>query len=243
MTKVALVFYGITRSLRFCNESIRDKLLNPLQKEGLSYDIFLHTYTLERYSNKRTGEKRNNVDNDEYKLLQANYIQVDSQEKIKQKLNMKQYRTHKDPWNTEYNSVDNMILGLYSKKQSVIMVEKSGNNYKYVIFIRPDCLYLHELKLEFLREANKDTVVIPDFHLFGKYKMNDRFAITTMNTYKHYGCIFDHLLEISKKMSLHSETVLGLVLNLKNIEVKRVPFRFRRIRIDGTTCHSDKCIA
>ena len=147
MTKVALVFYGITRSLRFCNESIRDKLLNPLQKEGLSYDIFLHTYTLERYSNKRTGEKRNNVDNDEYKLLQANYIQVDSQEKIKQKLNMKQYRTHKDPWNTEYNSVDNMILGLYSKKQSVIMVEKSGNNYKYVIFIRPDCLYLHELKL------------------------------------------------------------------------------------------------
>lgn len=69
--------------------------------------------------------------------------------------------------------------------------------------------------------------------------MNDRFAITTMGTYKIYGCIFDHLLAISKKMPLHSETILGHVLKLNGINNITIPFRFRRIRIDGSMCDKE----
>jgi hypothetical protein len=156
---------------------------------------------------------------------------------------MEIYRTHPDPWRTGYNSVDNMILGHYSKKQAVTMVENSGNDYQYIIFIRPDCLYLHELKLDFLKKANNKTVVTPDFNLYGHAghtAMNDSFAITTMSTYKIYGCIFDRLLAISKYMRLHSETVLAHVLKQNGINNITIPFRFRRIRNDGRVCDRDK---
>jgi len=63
----------------------------------------------------RTNENENNVDNLEYKLLKPNYIQIDDQNKIKKEINTFLYRTHPDPWNTNYNSVDNFILAQYSK--------------------------------------------------------------------------------------------------------------------------------
>ena len=54
-----------------------------------------------------------------------------------------------------------------------------------------------------------------------------------MNNYKIYGNIFESLLDLSKKMSLHSETILGLVLKNHNINVKRIQFIFVRIRCNG----------
>jgi hypothetical protein len=82
--------------------------------------------------------------------------------------------------------------------------------------------------------------VIPNFHLFGKYKMNDRFAITNKDTYLIYGKIFNRLLDLSKKRSLHSETILGLILKSENIKVARVKFTFARIRMNGKKSGMDK---
>ena len=48
-----------------------------------------------------------------------------------------------------------------------------------------------------------------------------------------------HLLELSKRMQLHSETILGYILELKKIRVIRVPFYFQRIRINGTPSPGD----
>ena len=118
------------------------------------------------------------------------------------------------------------------------MLEKSGVNYRYIIFIRPDCRYLDKLKGEFLKKADEKTIVMPDFHLYnllGGLKTNDRFAVTTMETYKIYGFIFDKLLEISKKMELHSETVLGKILTDNGISIEKIPFLFHRIRYNGKT--------
>ena len=44
---------------------------------------------------------------------------------------------------------------------------------------------------------------------------------------------FMHLLEISKKQPLHSETVIGQIIHNHNINVIRVPFRFSRVRFNG----------
>jgi hypothetical protein len=241
-TKVALVFFGITRSLRFCYDSIKDKIFDELKKENISYDIYQHTYSLDNYENERTGEKLDTVDNNEYKILQADFVMIENQDEIKKKLNLKQYRTHKDPWKGNYNSVDNMILGHYSKKQATTMIENSGIQYDYIIFIRPDCLYLNKLNLNFIKEANNKTIVMPNFHCHSQFRINDRFAITTMNNYKIYGCIFDKLLDISKKMPLHSEHVLGLILKNNKINIKKIKFHFRRIRCEGNICSTDRDI-
>ena len=183
--KVALSFFGITRSLKYTIDSINKQILNVFKDENIKFDIFLHTYTIKNsYVNKRTKEKKKDVDNEEYKLLNPTYKQIDVQEDIMKQLDLKKYRSHPDPWRTNYNSVNNYILGCYSKKQLVNLIERSKNHYNYVIFIRPDCLYTQKFNTNFLREVNDKTICTPNFHLYGKYRINDRFSICNMNNYK-----------------------------------------------------------
>ena len=70
--KVALSFFGITRSLKYTVDSIKKQILNTFKEEGIQFDIFLHTYTFKNdYINKRTGEKKRqeDINNEEYKPL------------------------------------------------------------------------------------------------------------------------------------------------------------------------------
>jgi hypothetical protein len=151
------------------------------------------------------------------------------------------YRTNKDPWDTNYNSVDNFILACYSKKELTNMIEEHIKEYDYIMFIRPDCLYLDKIDLTFLNLVNNQNIVIPNFHVFSKYKINDRFAITNKNTYKIYGEVFTKLLKLSKSNMLHSETILGIVVCDENkLNINRVKFNFARVRMDGTIANADK---
>lgn len=244
--KIAIGFFGITRSLKYTIQSIELNVFNVLKDNNIEYDIFLHTYNLSSYKNVRTREKpldSKDIDNEEYKLLNPNYFKIDDQDEIKEKINIMSYRTNPDPWRTGYNSVDNFILGTYSKHMLTKMIEEreneKENKYNYIIFMRPDCRYIEKLNIEYLKSVDDTLIVIPNFHLFGKYKINDRFAITNRKTYKIYGNMFEHLLNISKKHMLHSETILGFILEIYRIYVKRVKFRFLRIRHDGSIAHDE----
>ena len=148
-------FFCITRSLKYTIKSINENIFDILKSSNYDYDVFLHTYFLDNYSNIRTGENvtKDKIDNSEYKLLNADYLKLDNQEKIRKTLNLEKYRTHKDPWNTKYNSVDNYILGSYSKLCATKMVEEADKkrNYKYIMFMCPDCKYLTTLSSDFFK--------------------------------------------------------------------------------------------
>ena len=113
------------------------------------------------------------------------------------------------------------------------MIKKTNNKYDYILFMRPDCKYLDKFKLDFFKHINNNTICIPNFSLFGTYKFNDRFAITNMNTYQIYGNIFKQLLDLSKKQPLHSETIIGKIINENNIKITRIKFNFTRILFSG----------
>ena len=233
--KIAFAFFGITRSLQYTIDSIQKNIFAVLKGAGVEYDIFMHTYRLSSYKNSRTGEKLDTINNEEYKLLEPNYLEIHDQDELKRAIQITNYRSKPDPWGTNYNSVDNFILGQFSKSRLTTMIRNSKNEYDYVIFIRPDCRYTQPLDLNFLRQANDTTICIPNFHTFGPHKFNDRFCIATMRTYSTYGGVFDNLLQISKKHSLHSETVLGNFIHGNKIKITRIPFLFQRIRCDGST--------
>lgn len=141
------------------------------------------------------------------------------------------YRTQKDPFNNNYDTVNNFILAQYSKNCLVQMVSSSNIIYDYVLFMRPDCLYVNTLDTSYFNLLQEYSVVIPNFHLYGPYRINDRFTITNMNTYKIYGNVFTKLFEYSKTNILHPETIIGL--HLKNLDILRVKFNFNRVRCDG----------
>jgi len=236
--KVAIGFFGITRSLKYTIDSIKTNIFDVLTENNIDYDIFMHTYYLNSYSNKRARESiTNKINNDEYKLLNPKYFHQDDQDKIKNKLKLELYRTHKDPWHTNYESVDFFILACYSKFILTEMIEKTDINYDYILFVRPDCLYLDKLDISKFKLINNNTILIPNFGLTSN--INDRFAITNNSTYKIYGKIFTELLKLSKKRQLHSESILDLILNNNKIKNIKIPFNFSRIRYNGKVCHND----
>lgn len=239
--KVAIGFFGITRSLKYTIDSINSNIFDVLKLNNIDYDVYIHSYDLtSTYYNPRAGEKvkdLSKIDNEEYKLLNPKYSRQDNQDEIKEKLNLKSYRTCKDPWNTKYCSVDNYILGSYSKYMLTQMIEKNIDEYDYILFMRPDCLYLDKLDIKYFKLVNDKSIVTPNYMRHGRHKINDRFAITNKKTYKMYGEIFTQLLDYSKKLPLHSETVLGNILidkNKINIKDNQVGFKFARVRFGGT---------
>jgi hypothetical protein len=237
--RVALAFFGITRSLRYTLPSIQAYLFSPLRAHKISYDVFVHTYRLSSYYNVRTNEQCARVNNEEYKLLKANYVQCEDQDAVKRKIGVEKYRTHPDPWDTQYNSVDNFILAQYSKSQVTRMIQGTKQEYDYILYVRPDVRYLQPLKPEWFAQSTETCIGIPNFHLYGSFQFNDRIAITNMKTYIIYGDTFPSLLETSKKMSLHSETVLAKRLKEHRITWKYLPFIFVRIRCDGQVAPLD----
>lgn len=54
--RVALCFYGVTRSLRFTLPSIKSRLIDVMRGGGLEVDVFVHTYDMLKYVNPRDGK-------------------------------------------------------------------------------------------------------------------------------------------------------------------------------------------
>jgi hypothetical protein len=241
--KIGLAFFGITRSLKYTIKYIKLNILDILIRNNIEFDIFIHTYKLNTYKNIRTNEFINNIDNEEYKLLNAKYVEIDDQDDIKEKINLPLYRTNADPWETNYNSVDNFILAQYSKSQLVNMIEKTNIDYDYIIFLRPDVLYINKFDINFFKKTTDNSICIPNFHLYNfkndDIKFNDRFCITNMKTYKLYGDIYKYLLDISKIEELHSETILCKLMINYNLNIIYLDFLFLRVRFNGIITEED----
>lgn len=217
MVNIALAFFGLTHNLEYTMETIQKNVFDVFKEASVNYDVYLHTYSMETYNNPRSKEFNIKYNNQSYKILNSDCFHVDKKSDITNLINMSDYRTCGDPWDNNYSSVDNYILAQYSKKMVVELIESSNKNYDYILFIRPDSYFHTPLSMKHILSIKDNSIGIPKKYRYGPYRMNDRFAITTMKTYKIYGKIFDELLELSKIHELHSETILGLILKNNNI--------------------------
>jgi hypothetical protein len=233
--KVALAFWGLTRSLKYTIDSINNKIINKFKEHGIQYKIFMHTWIVNSvYNNSRSKEHGVVLDNTEYSLLNPDYIELQDQDDFKQKINFNAFRTHKDPWNTNYETVNNFICAMFSKSRCTQLIDKSNENFDYIIYLRPDVLYLNDFDVNFFKKVNSNTICIPNFALHNNF--NDRFCIVNMKTYKLYGHIFKKLFEYSKHCSLHSETVHYKLMIKNKIKIEKINFIFKRVRADGRIC-------
>jgi hypothetical protein len=236
--RVALCFFGLTRSLKYTLPSIEKFLFEPLITHGIKYDTYLHTYKMKKpYTNPRAGERSITLDADEYKLLEPTYHMVENKETVSTYIDLKKYRTKGDPWGKEkaaipgdFTTLDNHILYLWSQKQLIEMVKKNLGRYTHIIFCRPDVLYQVPLKMEwFSFTSNK--ICIPNFGLCGD--VNDRFALGRPEQMVTYGSRFNEALQYSKVKPLASEAFLIATMRRHRIKYEHVNFYFTRIRANG----------
>jgi len=223
--KVAILFFGLTRSLRKIYNNLKEKIFDELTNNGFEYDIFIHTYILENpYINKWSKENITNYDNEAYKILNPKYYLLENQNKVESKLNIKAYCTKLGNWagcaQTPFMKqylVRNMILALHSKKMVTKMFAEKKDEYDYVIITRPDQKYNSKLNVRVFDllvtnnndnqiDKNEKNIIIPQEHSYHGY--NDRFCITRPNNAIKYGYAFDMLLAYSLKKSIVSEVFM-----------------------------------
>lgn len=251
--KVAFCFWGLLRNLKTTLPSIQEKLFHIFQKNGWEIKIFLHTFLFhEPYTNYWSGEQNIILDNEEYKLLDANYMKLECHNNVVKKINFHEYRTQGNPWhdvkNSSYQMLDNYILGSYSKMQVTKLLKTCIDEKTFIpdiiIYCRPDVLIYNKFPIECCDEVlnDKHTICIPAFECYGKcsMKVNDRFAVCNIYNYKVFGNIFNKMKRDSYKMQLHAETYLAHRYKKKKINIKYIKFYFDRVRANGVIMKDHK---
>jgi len=236
--RVAICFFGLTRSLKFTLPSIEKFVLGPLKAHNIKYDTYLHSYKMKTpYSNPRAGESGITLDTNEYKMLEPDFHMLEDKEMVSKRLRLDQYRTKGDPWGKEkaaipgdFTTLDNHILYLWSQKQLTEMVKENLKRYTHIVFCRPDVLYQVPLQINWF-SFKSDKICIPNFGLCGN--VNDRFALGRPAQMIPYGQRFHEALQYSKKNQLASEAFLIATMKKHKIKYEHVNFYFTRVRANG----------
>ena len=247
--KIAICFWGLTRNLKLTIDNIK-KVIDLLFTR-YEIDIYCHTYAIYRkYTNIRAKEIDIMIDNNEYKLLNSlslnenikTYLYQDDMDKVD--IDFGSYYSQPDPYDTNYETIKNLILGMYSLKKvtKYMLTNHLKEKYEYVLYMRPDVNFEEIIPLDIFMLLDDKTIILPEFHSWyyknGRHYLgegtNDRLAICNPMTAIIYGLRFDGMFEYSKKNSLHSETYLKSILEKSKIEIiKDARICFNRVRINN----------
>ena len=236
--KIALVFWGLTRSLNETYPNIKEKILDHLKISKIDYKIFLHTYYFKGgYTDKRTGEMNIELDFDEYKILNPDYYKIDNQDEIKKEININEYKKYR--YSYEDKTIENLICALYSQMRATELIEKSGYKFDYIWYLRPDVIFNNSLPIRWLKWVNDNRFLVPNFASSGG--INDRMAILKHDQAMIYGKRFLLIDEYGKLLNgkkISSEQFLSWVM--RNYKSRRINYLFKRLRSNGEYHYLDK---
>jgi hypothetical protein len=229
--RVAVLFFGLTRSLRNIHNNLKENLFNELTNNGYVYDTFIHTYSLENpYINPWSGESISNYDNTAYEILNPKYYIIEKQSKVEKNLNINSYCSKLSNWKGCAKTpemrrylVRNMVLALHSKKMVTQLFKEHKHEYDYVIITRPDQILHTKINTNVFPVLNNSNIIIPYEHSY--YGYNDRFCIAKPNVAIKYGSAFYVLKLYSQIGAIVSEifmkdylTSLGLKIIFSKIK-------------------------
>jgi hypothetical protein len=234
--KVAILFFGLTRTLGKTIDSLKTNLFTPLDEHLMHYDIFIHTYKIfGQYNNMWSKENTDNYINEDVDaLLNPKYFIFDNQQTIIDNINFDDYYKKLGNWTgftpglTKY-LIKNMCLALYSKKQITLLFDKHIKDYDYAILIRPDTKLHTKININDFNELNDNNIITPKKDWF--YGCNDRICIGKPNIISYCGKLFDDLKIYSESTSIISEKFFMDKLNEKSITIIPKDIEYDNLRI------------
>ena len=235
--KIAILFWGLTRSLKMVYKSLKTNIFDVLNEHNIEYDIFLHTYILPTpYINPYVNTLIKKYDNESYKLLNPKFYILENQNKVESKLKIHKYFSNLSDWagcaptiEKQCFFVRNMVLAQYSKQKVTELFMPYKNDYDYVMFTRPDQELHTKINPSLFHLLNKNNAFIPKEHSY--LGVNDRLCIARPNIAIIYGNSFKFLLVYSENNAIISEVFLKHYLKINNINIIYSSIKAKLIRI------------
>jgi hypothetical protein len=229
--RIAIGFFGITRSLKWTLPSIQKNIIEPARKLG-EVRLFAHLYQQNRIENPRSGEN-NSVDPDEYQLLNCDEVQLEAPGACLSAANYEWILSHGDAFKDGGKSLSNLIHQLHSLQE----VGRMMDSWKPDLFVlaRPDLMYYDDFSEVITKQLNSpsNSISIPNWQWYGGY--NDRFSVCGPDAGHAYTNRIDLIPEYLKKTGgpLPAERFLRFNLHKKKIVLNFCTITASRIRVNG----------
>ena len=230
---IGFCYWGLPRAIKHTYKNHENMVYNKMKEANLSYKIFMHTWSIEGDTQRvRQYNCKEKIDYDEYKLMNPDFYEINSQEEFLTNINMDDY-FYKDIWTTKGHCgngewveklVKNHLCALGSLRNVYNMVENAvnekGYKFKYIIFIRPDAYFTQPIQVDKTFPLKENTIVIPNFDHCEGY--NDRFAICNYEDANIYALRLKDIAEFRKnKGRIVSEKYLKYTLNNSKLNIKK----------------------
>jgi hypothetical protein len=238
MAKIAICFFGITRSLTHTVSSIELNILAPARKLG-EVIVYSHFFLQKDIINPRSGEL-GELDLDEQRLLPSDWLQLEEPDACLSDYDFDQLRSHGDSWQDDFRSLRNLVHQLHSL--NAVTKAALADGADICLFCRPDLTY-HDSLLRPLKLAavtNVATVFLPYWQ--GNGGLNDRFAICVQKeAISAYGQRIQNAHAFCSTMAgpLNSEHLLAYSLSLAGVNICKIGNRASRTRLGGVKKYED----
>ncbi len=236
----AVIYWGLTRSTKKVYQSHRTFVYDVLKQHNLTHKVFIHTWRT-KDNKQKIWENTipQEIDYDEYNLLNPDFYKIDAQWEFLDNLNMNNY-FYKDIWETTGHDpnyewlpglIQNHLCALESMKRGLEMVENQmcqGYTFKYIMFIRPDVQIHNSLPIQQIL-LHPEKISIPNNDHYEGY--NDRFAIMNYSNSILYGKRINEIAEFRKNNGrIVSEKYIKFIINKYNIPINFISFNFTIVR-------------
>jgi hypothetical protein len=232
--RVAVVFFGITRSIQLSIESIRQKIYACNAARGVSFYTLASLNVLQTLNNPRAGEIEISQNLNDVFLLNADFYALVCQDDTTISAALRAAQQQVDPFENGWSSIRNLLHQLSSLYRAWrICNDVLAGGFDYYLFVRPDQIYLDELPLEDLVSAfrGEGNIALPAWQCWGGF--NDRIALADATAARYYAERLLRVQEYCSKLPLHSERLLAYALDKGACKVSRLPMRARRVRANG----------
>ena len=245
---VAVCFFGQVKKFEQVSASVKFHIFDVLSVNGYGYDVYAHTFNQSTFDNPRNSEYSVRIDPfslqnllsiPEFAVRYNRVREADSW------MDIDFIAKNGDPW-PKHNllTLRYYIRQLFSLKRVTMLWLPSRAKYDFVLYLRPDVLFLTDLDLPKIGPRLDDaTLVTPSFACWENL-WNDRMAYGKPAVMARYGLRGDHLAEyVTAGKQPHAETFLGdhmISLNVTNVLSDTV---FQRMRADGRIDRRDFLLA
>lgn len=239
--RIALCFFGITRSLRYTLSSIEAQALHPARTAGEAR-IYAHFFLQHRIDNPRSGEV-GLLDLDEHRLLRPDWLALEEPDTCLATWDFEGLKRPGDFWQDDFVSLRNLVHQLHSLDRVTRAARAGGADI--CLFLRPDLRYHDSLAPAIRRaqralDAGTPLVQLPWWQAWNG--CNDRFAIAAGDAaIAAYGGRAAQLAAFCTETGgpVHSERLLAYALRRADIPVRTIGARASRVRLDGNVRYED----
>jgi hypothetical protein len=232
--KIAVCFVGVTRNFsKYTLDSIEKNLFGVVAKHDPNFKKFAHFNKLEFLTNERSGEHGVAIDQEEYKLLKCDEVELTDESLVDQRIDFDYLHKFGDAFQDNFGSLKNVLRQMYSLNCVADILERQNTKFDLVIWSRV-CLRFYK-PIEIPRTIRPHTLYTPWFE---RYRgLNDRFSLGDMETmlsiFRRQSMVRTFVQETGRPLG--AESYLRWYAKKRGMDTRFLTsMNFSRVRADGT---------